>query len=100
MLPADKKWYTHYLVSEILLKTLETIDPKYPKLDENARIEMDKCRKILEREGKKDKNKDKDGYKDSLPEEEKSRLKAEKKAKKAAKEEAGEKAGEETEQEE
>lgn len=100
VLPADKKWYTHYLVSEILLKTLETIDPKYPKLDENARIEMDKCRKILEREGKKDKNKDKDGYKDSLPEEEKSRLKAEKKAKKAAKEESGEKAGEETEQEE
>ena len=52
VLPADRKWYTRYLVSQILLKTLEDIDPKYPKLDEAARMGLAECRKRLESEGK------------------------------------------------
>ena len=40
VLPADNKWYTRYLVSEILVKTLEEMHPSYPKLapEEAARI--------------------------------------------------------------
>ena len=40
VLPADDKWYTRYLVSEILLQTLTAMAPEYPALDpeEAARI--------------------------------------------------------------
>ena len=40
VLPADTKWYTRYLMSQILVDTLEEMDPKYPPLDpeEAARI--------------------------------------------------------------
>lgn len=40
VLPADKKWYTRYLMSEILVATLEEMAPAYPPLDpeEAARI--------------------------------------------------------------
>lgn len=40
VLPADKKWYTRYLMSEILVATLEEMAPEYPPLDpeEAARI--------------------------------------------------------------
>lgn len=33
VLPADKKWYTRYLVSEILVDILEEMDPQFPPLD-------------------------------------------------------------------
>ena len=40
VLPADDKWYTRYLVSEILLQTLTDMAPEYPALapDEAARL--------------------------------------------------------------
>lgn len=34
VVPADKKWYARLTVSRIVLKTLEEIDPKWPKVDE------------------------------------------------------------------
>lgn len=30
VIPADQKWYSRYLVSEIILKALKEIDPQYP----------------------------------------------------------------------
>ncbi len=33
VLPADNKWYTRYLMSEILLDVLTRMDPQYPPLD-------------------------------------------------------------------
>lgn len=33
VLPADNKWYTRYLMSEILLDTLEDMAPEFPPLD-------------------------------------------------------------------
>lgn len=33
VLPADDKWYTRYLTSEILLEVLEDMAPEYPPLD-------------------------------------------------------------------
>ncbi len=42
VVPADAKWYTRYLVSEILVETLEEMDPQWPELDPNeaAKIPM------------------------------------------------------------
>jgi polyphosphate kinase 2 (PPK2 family) len=34
VIPADNKWYTRYLTSEILLHTLKEMDPQYPKLSQ------------------------------------------------------------------
>lgn len=47
VLPADQKWYTRYLVSEILLSALEDIDPKYPELPKEEQDELAECRRIL-----------------------------------------------------
>lgn len=33
VLPADQKWYTRYLMSEILVDTLESMAPEFPPLD-------------------------------------------------------------------
>ncbi len=47
VLPADRKWYTRYLVSEILLKTLEDIDPQYPAVSDEEKAELAACRETL-----------------------------------------------------
>ena len=46
-LPADQKWYTRYLVSEILLKTLEEINPQYPVVSDEEKDNYASCRQIL-----------------------------------------------------
>lgn len=40
VLPADNKWYTRYLMSEILVDILEKMDPQFPPMDpaEEAKI--------------------------------------------------------------
>ncbi len=42
VLPADNKWYTRYLMSEIIVQTLEDMAPEFPPLDaeEAAKIPM------------------------------------------------------------
>ncbi len=47
VLPADQKWYTRYLVSEILLKTLEDIDPQYPDFPDEKKAVLAECKKTL-----------------------------------------------------
>ena len=47
VLPADQKWYTRYLVSEILLKTLKEINPQFPEMPKEERERLDECRRIL-----------------------------------------------------
>lgn len=47
VLPADQKWYTRYLVSEVLLDTFEKIDPEYPELSQEAKAELAECRRRL-----------------------------------------------------
>lgn len=32
VIPADQKWYAHYLVSEAILRALQKINPQYPQL--------------------------------------------------------------------
>lgn len=40
VLPADDKWYTRYLVSGIVLKALEDIDPKFPELPDSEKAKL------------------------------------------------------------
>ncbi len=47
VLPADQKWYTRYLVSEILLQALTDIDPQFPELDEEEAQHLQDCRTQL-----------------------------------------------------
>lgn len=47
VLPADKKWYTRYLVSEAVLDVFKKIAPQYPKLDEDAQKRLQTDREIL-----------------------------------------------------
>lgn len=51
VVPADKKWYARYLVSQILLDTLEACRPQYPELPRADRENLAACRASLEAEG-------------------------------------------------
>lgn len=50
VLPADQKWYTRYLVSEILASTLEKINPRYPAVDKDKMKNLQECKALLESE--------------------------------------------------
>ena len=50
VLPADQKWYTRYLVSEILVDLLRQCDPRYPELSETERSRLAEARDVLLRE--------------------------------------------------
>ena len=50
VLPADQKWYTRYLVSEILASTLEKINPRYPVVDKDKMKNLQECKALLESE--------------------------------------------------
>lgn len=47
VIPADQKWYTRYLVSEIMLDALKKIDPQYPEVSEEMRAAMVEAKKEL-----------------------------------------------------
>lgn len=44
IIPADQKWFARYLFSEIVKKTLEDCDPKYPVVSESMVKEMMACK--------------------------------------------------------
>ena len=50
VLPADKKWYTRYLVSEILVDILEEMDPQFPPMDPAEAAKLPQIIQELERE--------------------------------------------------
>lgn len=47
VVPADKKWFARLVVSQSLVKTLETIDPQYPMLPSETQEMLAECRKRL-----------------------------------------------------
>ena len=59
VIPADHKWYMRYVVSEIILKTLEEMNPHYPKVTKERLEQFDQYREELEKEVGKLKKKDK-----------------------------------------
>ena len=50
VIPADNKWYTRYLVSQILVDTLETMNPAWPPLDSAEAAKIPAAIAQLERE--------------------------------------------------
>ncbi len=62
VVPADHKWYMRYVVSEIILHTLEEMNPQYPKVTKERLEQFDQYKEELEKEVEKlekDKKKDK-----------------------------------------
>ena len=47
IIPADKKWFTRLLVSEIIVKKLESLNLEYPKLTSEQIKVLESCKKIL-----------------------------------------------------
>lgn len=47
IVPADNKWYTQYVVSQIVLKTLRKINPKFPKLAPEVEAQLAQFRTLL-----------------------------------------------------
>ncbi|MDO4484283.1 MAG: polyphosphate kinase 2 family protein [Clostridia bacterium] len=50
VVPADNKWYTRYIVSEILLQTLKDMDPHFPELDSAEAAKIPAIMEQLEQE--------------------------------------------------
>lgn len=59
VVPADHKWYMRLVVSEIILHTLQEMDPKYPKVTKERLEEFEGYREELEKELEKSEKKDK-----------------------------------------
>ncbi len=49
-LPADDKWYTRYLFSEILIDAMEQTKPEYPELEEEVAAQLNTYKEQLENE--------------------------------------------------
>ena len=50
VIPADQKWYTRYLVSEIVTDALDRCCHEYPQLSPEARARLDDYRRALEQD--------------------------------------------------
>jgi PPK2 family polyphosphate:nucleotide phosphotransferase len=50
VIPADRKWFTRALVADIIVKTLEGMDPSYPKLSKEHLDTLATAKKTLEAE--------------------------------------------------
>ena len=50
VLPADNKWFTRCLMSEIIVRTLEEMNPLFPPLDEEEAAKIPMVRQELENE--------------------------------------------------
>jgi PPK2 family polyphosphate:nucleotide phosphotransferase len=47
IIPSDKKWYSRYVVSEIIVNELEKLDLKFPELDQKHTDALKECKKQL-----------------------------------------------------
>ncbi len=47
IVPADKKWFARLVISQIILETLQEIDPQYPELPEDTKAMLQHCRERL-----------------------------------------------------
>lgn len=47
VIPADKKWYARYLVSEAILDTMEKINPHYPNLPDEEKKHLQEDKELL-----------------------------------------------------
>ena len=50
IIPADKKWFTRFAVSEVIVQKLEEMKPEYPAVTEEHKAELLEAKKMLEGE--------------------------------------------------
>ena len=50
VVPADHKWFTHLVISTVIVDTLESLRLQYPKVDPEKKKELEAARKKLQRE--------------------------------------------------
>jgi PPK2 family polyphosphate:nucleotide phosphotransferase len=50
VVPADHKWFTHLVISTVIVDTLESLHLQYPKMDPEKKKELEAARKKLEKE--------------------------------------------------
>jgi PPK2 family polyphosphate:nucleotide phosphotransferase len=50
IIPADKKWFTRLVVSEVIVQTLESLDLRYPVVTEAHKADLAEAKKMLESE--------------------------------------------------
>lgn len=51
VIPADQKWYSRYLISELILKVLEDMNPQYPVLPEAEMSRLAQAKEVLLEQG-------------------------------------------------
>ena len=49
-LPADDEWYSRYIVSEVMVKTLQQLNPQYPEIKGEEKEELEEAIRRLEQE--------------------------------------------------
>ena len=54
VIPADNKWFTRFVVSEVMLDLFKQLDPHVPELSKEEESELDKWKKVLMEEDEKD----------------------------------------------
>ena len=47
VIPADKKWFSRAIISNVLLKVMKEINPKYPVISEKQEEELIECKRRL-----------------------------------------------------
>ncbi len=47
VIPADKKWFSRYLISEIIVQTLEDLKLEYPVLEDSAKASLEDAKQFL-----------------------------------------------------
>ncbi|MEK3808472.1 PPK2 family polyphosphate kinase [Bacillus sp. FSL H8-0547] len=50
ILPADDEWYSRYIISEVMIKCLEKIDPQFPEISQENREKLEHYIEVLENE--------------------------------------------------
>jgi PPK2 family polyphosphate:nucleotide phosphotransferase len=50
VVPADKKWFTRLVVSEVIIEALASLDLRYPKVDDSKRKELKRVAEMLSNE--------------------------------------------------
>lgn len=48
VVPADRKWFSRYLVSEAIVDALEKMNPQFPEASAETLAKLDECRALLE----------------------------------------------------
>ena len=48
IVPADNKWYTRYVVSQIVIRALRDLAPDFPEMSKEIKNQLDEFRRLIE----------------------------------------------------